>query len=819
MLRNFRLYHFLTNVIVKKIISLVLCALITQRRKMQATKLLSKRFILLFFLLISLSSCDWDTVIFYYDGTPQGTVATDQSIISVSYIYEGRDGTNYGPSPSKPTNIGKYKVSASGTAYDDYNRIVSFGQGTMFGVQSTNFEILPANSRISASITIDQAWVDVNSAGPWTISASSVTVTFGANLTITNTNQYFIISGSNVTIDGAGKTATISGVTNYPGLVKADASNSSTAVIKNIGLVTQANSTLESNGGWISQTSNKANIINCYSTGNITHESSGGITGQLNSGNITNCHSSGNINGLRSGGIAGFNNSGNISKCYSTGLVSGVQAGGMVGENNQGNISNCYTSGNISGAGAGGVAAYNSGGTISNCYTSGNISGQNSGGIAGYENKGAILNCYTSGNISGQYSGGIAGYYNEGDISNCRSSGTLTPGGDRGIILGIPSTGTISNSINVPSISWDNSIANEALTGEGTIWDTSVSPYTLMPLLISELNISLPVASLTSCLGASPAYTTFGVSGTDLTASVTISAPSGFEISTSEDGFYSSSITLTNTSTVSQTLHIRLSSSETVGTISGSITATSASNLATKTVSGTINAIPTISISESDASGSANNDSKVCIGGIATLTAIGGSTYSWSNLETASLINPSISSNTTYTVTGTTSGCSNTASITITVESLPSLSFGSISLSYESTYLITKTTSVSNNDSWTVSGTISLNNGYVTAGTTPGTYTVSYTDGCAQTTSATVTVSSTSTLPAITDGLASYKFNNNPQGPLGSGNVIYMGYNGYNYSSTTRPTNTGFYKANNVSGSNAGSPTQFYIFRCTTCPD
>jgi hypothetical protein len=232
----------------------------------------------------------------------------------------------------------------------------------------------------------------------------------------------------------------------------------------------------------------------------------------------------------------------------------------------------------------------------------------------------------------------------------------------------------------------------------------------------------------------------------------------------------------------------------------------------------TVNAIPSISIDESDVSGSVNDDSKVCIGGVATLTAIGGDTYTWSTIEdNTSQINPSISSITTYTVTGTTSGCSNTASITITVESLPALAFNSIALCNESTFLITNTTSVSNNESWTVSGNINVNNGYVTAGTIPGDYEVGYTDGCAQTVSATVYVAPTSSLPAITDGQASYKFDGTPKGP--SSASYYMGYNGFNYSSPTRPTKPGFYKANNQSEAEAGCPTQFYIFRCTTCSD
>jgi hypothetical protein len=229
-------------------------------------------------------------------------------------------------------------------------------------------------------------------------------------------------------------------------------------------------------------------------------------------------------------------------------------------------------------------------------------------------------------------------------------------------------------------------------------------------------------------------------------------------------------------------------------------------------------------ISETDVSGSADNDSKVCRGGLTSLTASGGSTYLWSTTDNSATITPSLSSNTTYTVTGTSAaGCSNITSVILTVETLPTLSVSSISLCAEATYLITKTTSMPVGNGWSVSGTITVNNGYVTAGSTTAlNYTVSYTDGCAQTASATVTVGTTSSLPVISNGQASYKISNSnpqPQGPLGLGNVNYVGYNGFTYYSTSRPTNTGFYKANNQSDSEAGCPYPFYIFRCTTCPD
>ncbi len=71
---------------------------------------------------------------------------------------------------------------------------------------------------------------------------------------------------------------------------------------------------------------------------------------------------------------------------------------------------------------------------------------------------------------------------------------------------------------------------------------------------------------------------------------------------------------------------------------------------------------------------------------------------------------------------------------------------------------------------------------------------------------------------SITDPLAqsSYKFNNNPQGPM-VGLINYVGYNGYSYSSQARSINTGFFRASNQLGDAAGCPYEYYIFRCTTC--
>ena len=69
---------------------------------------------------------------------------------------------------------------------------------------------LIAQTTITSSITINQDWVNTKPT-PWIIS-NNVTVTFGQNFTITNTNQYFIITGTNVTIDGGSKIVTVNGV-------------------------------------------------------------------------------------------------------------------------------------------------------------------------------------------------------------------------------------------------------------------------------------------------------------------------------------------------------------------------------------------------------------------------------------------------------------------------------------------------------------------------------------------------------------------------------------------------------------------------------
>jgi hypothetical protein len=287
-----------------------------------------------------------------------------------------------------------------------------------------------------------------------------------------------------------------------------------------------------------------------------------------------------------------------------------------------------------------------------------------------------------------------------------------------------------------------NAQLSQNITNYTNYIDSYNDGLTLLFYPTPTISISTPLASLTSCKGTVSTPTSFNVNGSNLTASVTISAPSKFEISRTPGGSYSSSLTLNNASTVTETLYVRMSTSASFGLNSGTISATS-------------------------------------IGAASVTTIVSG-----------------------------------------TVLAKPTLSANAISLCAEATYLITKTTSMPVDNGWSVSGTITVNNGYVTAGTIQGSYTVIYTDGCAQTASATVIVNNSNNgVTAITDGLASYKINNTNPIPQGPTATLYVGYNGFNYTSATKPTNTGFYNANNQSSNSAGCPYPFYIFRCTTCPD
>jgi hypothetical protein len=108
-------------------------------------------------------------------------------------------------------------------------------------------------------------------------------------------------------------------------------------------------------------------LINCYSAGSFSGNSSvGGLAG-ANNGQILGSYSVCTVNGMGAytGGLVG-NNWGIISTCYSTGNISGNDdVGGFVGKISYGNITMSYSTGKVNGNDhVGGFVGYHDFGSI-----------------------------------------------------------------------------------------------------------------------------------------------------------------------------------------------------------------------------------------------------------------------------------------------------------------------------------------------------------------------------------------------------------------------------------------------------------------------
>ena len=349
----------------------------------------------------------------------------------------------------------------------------------------------------------------INSTVSPTIS-TLLTVNFTSNLTLSgSTSNYFIIGSSYIIIDGSNSTyvantVTISGTSNYPGLIKN--SSYSNILIKYIGvLVSDSTTTLSQSAGWICQSSfggNSANnIINyCYSSwyyntsSQATFKYLGGIIGG-NSNYITAnyCYSLGSnsTNFIQSGGIFGYPcKYCNANYCYSIQTVNGGWFGGIFGGGSYNRANYCYfdgigVRGNFGGIfgfysnnstakycycicpsityGSGGIFASGAGNTAKNCYSTATLI-NGSGGIFGSSTStSTATNCYSTGTISssGNVSGGIFGYNANGTANNCYCNSPIA------------SNTTISQSncyVITSGSSWNDTTANSKLITNTNIW-------------------------------------------------------------------------------------------------------------------------------------------------------------------------------------------------------------------------------------------------------------------------------------------------------------------------------------------------------------
>lgn len=148
---------------------------------------------------------------------------------------------------------------------------------------------------------------------------------------------------------------------------------------------------------------------------------------------------------------------------------------GWIGQQGYGNgagfsITNCYSTGDMINSGSGGIlgqAFMN--GTVSNCYSLGNISGTNAAGIVASTNSTItrIINCYANGVKTGT---------NANFICTPRTFPILS--------VGYTSCYSSNGTFNTTN-------ANSNLTGtNGSIWNTSVIPYTLSVFVVLKWGIT-----------------------------------------------------------------------------------------------------------------------------------------------------------------------------------------------------------------------------------------------------------------------------------------------------------------------------------------
>ncbi len=218
-------------------------------------------------------------------------------------------------------------------------------------------------------------------------------------------------------------------------------------------------------------------------------------------------------------------------------------------------------------------------------------------------------------------------------------------------------------------------------------------------------------------------------------------------------------------------------------TVTYTVTGTNAAgctNTAVKTI--TVNALPTVN-------SLASPSSTICAGSTLTLSGNGASTYTWTN-GVANGIAFTPTSSASYTVTGTdANGCTNTATRSITVNSLPTITATVTSSIICNGAPVTLNASGATTYTWTGGVT----NGVAFTPTSSASYTVTGTNvnGCINTATRSITVNS---LPTLTTTVTNSVICNGTSVTLNAGGATtYTWTNGVTNGIAFTPTNTATY--------------------------
>ena len=220
--------------------------------------------------------------------------------------------------------------------------------------------------------------------------------------------------------------------------------------------------------------------------------------------------------------------------------------------------------------------------------------------------------------------------------------------------------------------------------GSGNNFGTLYYKFSMAPhlIVINPANISVTsnLTPFSSCEGSPSAPQSFTATGTQLTAPLSILAPTGFEISTNETTGFASTLTLNPSgggNTITSLIYVRLATSAT-GNPSGSIALTSTgASTVNVAVNGTVNAKPAV---PSVSNVTACQDLSIPNTFLSALTATGTNLMWYTSATggvgsaTAPIPRASTPGTTSYWVTQTISGCeSDRAQIDVLINPVPTV--------------------------------------------------------------------------------------------------------------------------------------------------
>ncbi len=190
------------------------------------------------------------------------------------------------------------------------------------------------------------------------------------------------------------------------------------------------------------------------------------------------------------------------------------------------------------------------------------------------------------------------------------SGNNLTTSGGTVIVTTTAGTlGTVVNNNNgtytvILTSSTSAATATLGFSINGATATGSNSTATVSFTVLSQPTITMSVASLTgftTCTGTPSASNSFTVSGSNLTSNITVTAPTGYEVSLSSGSGFGSSVSITTSGTLAATtVYARLSSSPTSGAKNGNITvASTGATTQNISVTGIVNSSSQITIQNS----------------------------------------------------------------------------------------------------------------------------------------------------------------------------------------------------------------------------